>query len=49
MTREEASRIVLEMLKQETDLNKLKALNIALDSIAAVDKISNVLESYLGK
>ena len=46
MDREEACNIILKMLKDETDINKRQALDIALDSIAAVDRVNGILVSY---
>ena len=48
MSREEASAILLGLLESELDSNTRQAINIALDSIAAVDRLTKVLDSYTG-
>lgn len=49
MSGEEATKILLEMLKPETDMKKREAIDIALDSIAAVDRLKSVIDSYVGR
>ena len=48
MTREEANKVLLNVLQEEIPPEERQAIDIALDSIAAVDRLTKVLDSYTG-